>query len=321
MGCCGNTKKPDQSAVGERRDGDILARPKSLSTQKMVGVFSGRRYGRINNKYSVWVDPRDFYGMTNTWEQVEPWENATLTPEGVRAALAAVPGDRVKAMAAVVAQAGVRVWSEPPQKIGFDMQQVPLEFATFVVALQDHGVTKVLAIGDGESGGTSRFFTEVMGWHVVSIDLNEPVLNGTDAPRGWTFIQGDSHTIDLNDIPVPPGGFDAVFIDAGHEYEDAKQDWERFSAYGRVVAMHDMAPDTWFQGSRQFWLEVSRDERGNRLPNAYEVALPHSRAGIGWIVYDRPQIGAGKSVTAVTDSAPAKTAAKTAPTRSGKGKK
>lgn len=302
MACCGDIPKSKNDGLGEHREGDILARPKWHAVQKTHGRVTSRLYGKINRKHSVWIDPRDFYA--NEWERVEDWAAASPSLEEIHAILSAPSAaDPGYTMALAVAKAGVRVWSDPPIRAGLDMQQVPGEAGPFLAAMQAAGVKTVLEIGTGESGGFARFMVEVLGWNVVSVDINTPTPNGGAAwPDGWTFIQGDTTKIPLSEIPLPDGDvFDLVFIDGDHSYDGVKNDYERFGQLGRIVGFHDVAPDSWFKEGVQYWREISRDESGNLRDGWHEIILPQSRAGIGWIDDDKHYIAAYNAETAIID--------------------
>lgn len=282
MACCGDIPQGKTDGLGEHREGDILARPRWHAAQKTHGRVSHRAYGKINRSVTVWIDPRDFYA--NEWIKVEDWDAATDL-SAIHAFLTAPDySSAADKMSAAVAKAGVRVWSDPPLKVGFDMQQVPGEAGVFLAAMQAANVQTVLEVGTGESGGFARFMVEVLGWNVVSLDLNKPTPNGGAAwPDGWAFVQGDTRTLPLKSIPTPDGGlFDLVFIDGDHSYDGVKNDYERFAHLGRIVGFHDVAPDSWFTEGVDYWREISR-VNGVLREGWHEIILPQSRAGIGWV--------------------------------------
>lgn len=297
--------------IGEHRDGDVLARPTFYAVQKTIGTATGRKYGRVNSNSTVWVDPRDIAAKPGEWEIIPDWvaQSPTANEIGGIVAQSKANASAAQRMAARVASAGVRVWSDPPQKIGMDMQQAPGEAGAFLAAMVEAGVKTVLEVGTGESGGFARFMIS-LGWRVVSIDLNAPKFHGGLSPEEakavaarWTFVQANTRDIVIVEdeaayvaqggkvniasdaLPafgVPDGGFDLVFIDAGHEYEDAQHDWEKFAPLGKIVAMHDIAPDSWFKGSVQFWRDTAY-ENGVLQTGGHEAVQPQSRAGIGWV--------------------------------------
>lgn len=281
--------------IGEHRDGDVLARPTFYAVQKTIGTATGRKYGRVNSNSTVWVDPRDIAAKPGEWEIIPDWvaQSPTANEIGGIVAQSKANASAAQRMAARVASAGVRVWSDPPQKIGMDMQQAPGEAGAFLAAMVEAGVKTVLEVGTGESGGFARFMIS-LGWRVVSIDLNRPTFHPPVSPEEvralderWLFIQANTRDVDVSELEaegdvIPTGGFDLVFIDAGHEYEDAQHDWEKFAPLGKIVAMHDIAPDSWFKGSVQFWRDTAY-ENGVLQTGGHEAVQPQSRAGIGWV--------------------------------------
>lgn len=280
MACCGDIPA-EQKLVGIKMEGDVLASPTWNAVQKTHGRISGRYYGRLNRSHQVWVDPRDL--NAKEWRTVENWEAAGPSPSEVKKTLEG-PDDPVTKMERALAKAGVRVWTDPPQKVGYDMQQVPAELAPFLVKMQEANVRTVLEIGTGESAGLARFLVEQLGMEVVSVDINAPTVPDSFATDSrWTFVKGDSHKIKLDRVKRPDGGlYDLVFIDGGHEYEDVKADYERFAELGRIVALHDVSEESPSKGVNAFYHEVAYTDKGNRRKNWNESITPGSRAGIAW---------------------------------------
>lgn len=285
MGCCGEITVQDKSLKGSRQEGDLIARPNWNATQKTIGRATGRNYGRINNRHTVYIDPRDYAANRGEWTLVEDWEKAAPTPANIAKALKIDPNDRVALLAQKIAQAGIRVsWEPTIITSGYDMQQTPLELAKFLVEMQDRGVQSVLEIGTGDSAGLARFLVVDMGWTVTSVDPKAPSSSTSElrASGRWTFIESESASVNLGE-----DAFDLVFIDGDHAYDAAKADWEKFLNRGEVVALHDISPTGWYaDGVAKFWSEIAYTQKGALRKGFHESIIPDARMGIGWYVHD-----------------------------------
>jgi predicted O-methyltransferase YrrM len=159
----------------------------------------------------------------------------------------------------------------------------------------------VLEIGTAR-GGTLLFWTRTIPQdaHLISVDL--PAGNFGDGYVTWRgpiyrslaigqqridLLRGDSHsksTLErtkklLNGRPV-----DFLFIDAGHTYDDVRQDFEMYSSVvvpGGLIAFHDIAvhpPSTGCEVHR-FWSEIkSQFQSGEFIQDAQQ-----GWAGIGYL--------------------------------------
>lgn len=130
------------------------------------------------------------------------------------------------------------------------VSQSPKEAAAALAKWHALGVRSVLEIGT-YTGGFARFMAEVMGWDVVSIDVNLP----DNPPRGFTFVHKQSGQYE------PERRFDLVYIDGDHRYESVKADYERFAPYAdKVVALHDVLGNHDCEGVRRLFNEIRSDD-------------------------------------------------------------
>lgn len=283
MGCCGDIKAQNKVLAGAHLEGDLIARPNWRATQKTIGRATGRKYGKINRTHTIYLDPRDYAANRGEWTLVEDWEKAAPTPDDIAKALKINPNDRVALLAQRIANAGIRVsWEPTIITSGYDMQQTPLELAKFLIDMQDRGVKTVLEIGTGDSAGLARFLVMNMGWEVTSIDPKEPTVPDELKTSGkWTFIQGESQSVDID------GFYDLVFIDGDHAYDAAKADWEKFYISGRIIALHDVSLSGWYaDGVAKFWHEIAYTAKNNLRKGFHDSIISEAKMGIGWYVHD-----------------------------------
>lgn len=178
---------------------------------------------------------------------------------------------------------------------GWNVEQNPHELATFLVRMQELGVQSVLEIGTGYKGGLSRFLANDLHWDVTTFDIK----NYGHMFEGIHYIVGDETWVNV-EYPHFLEKFDLVFIDANHEYEHVKFDYEYYGKYAaKVIAFHDIAGLRDCEGVAQHWNEIahykSRYVIGNmdvvfNYPGFKEVIELHKpvfqrerAAGIGWI--------------------------------------
>jgi predicted O-methyltransferase YrrM len=99
----------------------------------------------------------------------------------------------------------------------------------------------VLEIGVRYGVSTAAFIlgVEANGGHLYSIDIKD-CSNLYNHPQ-WTFLQGNSHDMDLSAVPF----LDILFIDGDHSYSGTLADLIRFTPYvkrGGLIMCHDVAP-------------------------------------------------------------------------------
>ncbi len=281
MACC--TKKTTQDISANRQQlNDVFVRPTWGARQRYIGKATGRDYGVIGRATPVWVHPDDYQASLRTslkFELLPDYQTLAPSHDAIAESLAVDPSDPVAVLEAQIRKAGVRASFKPVIKHGFDIQQNPHELAGFLALAQKRGVKHVLEIGTGESAGLARFMTEVLGWSVVSVDIHPPSV--TPKSDKWTFIQGDSKTVE-----IPHGHFDMVFIDGDHSFEGLKSDWERFSSLAPLVGIHDISEEGNYKDSvTKFWREIAHTKTGRLRSGFDEYIVEYSGMGIG--VYER----------------------------------
>lgn len=160
---------------------------------------------------------------------------------------------------------------------GWGIEQNPHELATFLVRMQELGVTSVLEIGTGYKGGLSRFLAQDMGWDVTTVD----VKNYGHAFKGVHYIIGKGQA--LAGKLADRSSFDLVFIDGAHDFESVSYDYAYYgkSFTKKVIAFHDILGQRDCMGVRDLWLVLSEDMA--ILPKIHQVFAERQSSGIGWI--------------------------------------
>ena len=131
--------------------------------------------------------------------------------------------------------------------------QEPLEIAGFTYLLGNHNCTSYLEIGSRYGG--SLLQTCTMMDRVVSVDaaagqggqagserhLRRNLKRLSSFNVDTTFIKGFSYDPDVIEQVKQHAPFDAIFIDAAHDYESVKHDWETFGPLAtKLVGFHDI---------------------------------------------------------------------------------
>jgi hypothetical protein len=179
----------------------------------------------------------------------------------------------VQAIEAAISDCGVQQIGAPqailPAGAGWGISQSPKEAAAFLAVMHARGVRSMLEIGTF-TGGFARFCGEVMGWDVVSVDVQRPIVT-----RGYTFVHSASADY------TPEGRFDLVFLDGDHSYEGVKADYERFLPYAdNAIALHDVFGNHACEGVRDFFAEIDG-------PEWTVEGAPDWPLGIAWKGIDR----------------------------------
>lgn len=178
---------------------------------------------------------------------------------------------------ALITQRGVHAeFGEPGENFG--IEQNSFELATFLVRMQELGVTSCLEIGTGYKGGLSRFLAADMGWQVTTYDIK----NYGHVFEGVHYVVGDGRWWLDRDA-----WFDLVFIDGDHSYQSVHDDYYDYAFHARLaVAFHDALGLRGCEGVNQFWEEIALEdnERGLlKLNHRFVIDGKGNRAGIGWI--------------------------------------
>lgn len=152
---------------------------------------------------------------------------------------------------------------------GWGIEQNPHELATFLVRMQELGVSSVLEIGTGYKGGLSRFLAADMGWQVTTVD----VKNYGHVFEGVHYVVTDGTWWLSRDE-----WFDLVFIDGDHSYQFVHNDYYDYGFHARLaIAFHDVVGLRNCEGVAEF-IETT----DFATPMKYAVA-PEKQSGIGWI--------------------------------------
>lgn len=137
--------------------------------------------------------------------------------------------------------------------------QVESEIAGLIDVLVRENVRSFLEVGSRFGGSLWRIANALpKGSWIVSCDSGSGMggkkPGATDSLKACVdhlsrigyetrLIVGDSQlapTIDQVRRACPPGGFDAVFLDADHELAGVTRDWENYGPMARIVAFHDV---------------------------------------------------------------------------------
>lgn len=161
------------------------------------------------------------------------------------------------------------------------LSQVESEFAALIETLRAEKVTRFLEIGSRFGGSLWRIAQALpVGSRIVSLDSGKGMggkkpgatrsleaciaalkLTGYDA----RLVVGDSQLAPQIKKVKALAPFDAIFIDADHEYRGVKRDWQNYGNLAPIVAFHDIGwrrPDGYRQGKQvevpRFWNEIKK---------------------------------------------------------------
>lgn len=174
------------------------------------------------------------------------------------------------------------------------------EFRRFFQLLRDEGVTSYLEIGardgntfakvmralpDGACGVAVDLPGARWGWDKSDAALRSVCAALRRSGKRATEVVGDSQAKTTVATVAALGPYDAVFIDADHDYQSVKRDWESYGSMARIVAFHDIAPpDTPRAGPidvPRLWRELDDDPRVARKKEILG-AKPGMGIGVVW---------------------------------------
>ncbi len=139
--------------------------------------------------------------------------------------------------------------------------QQEFELERLLGLVSEFGPRSVLEVGVWH-GGTLWHWLQG-GRRVVGVD---DTMFEADDWRDWaeaagadlTLLQGNSHDLQVI-APARAGApYDLVFIDAAHDYQSVRTDWENYGpmvAAGGLVVFHDIAERAHY-GVSQLWAEL-----------------------------------------------------------------
>lgn len=149
------------------------------------------------------------------------------------------------------------------------VMQSPWELADFIFALKKHEIDSNNKIKNflevGFSAGQNntllnKFFNfeNIVGVDNFSSIINTDVLRANLRHKNLTLVIGDSTSEKTINIVKKLGKYDLIFIDANHDYEYVKKDFENFKPFlekGGVIGFHDIESPDW-KGINKFWKEL-----------------------------------------------------------------
>lgn len=159
-------------------------------------------------------------------------------------------------MAAVTWSGEARMKSESDPLYLTDISQVESELRGLLDILERERVTRFLEVGS-RFGGSLWRIAQVLPPNslIVSVDsakgmggnhagamesLRACIKRLREMGHDAHLIEGDSQLPDQIEAARKFAPFDAVFIDADHEYRGVKQDWKNYGPMARIVAFHDV---------------------------------------------------------------------------------
>lgn len=159
------------------------------------------------------------------------------------------------------------------------LSQVDSELDGLIAILVREKVTRFLEVGSRYGGSLWRIANALpKGSIIVSCDSGGGMGgNKEGAPEslracidrlneiGYNahLVVGDSQKETTIKVVMKHAPWDAVFLDADHEYRGVKQDWQNYGPHARIVAFHDIAwvkPEKYLQSKvvevPQFWADI-----------------------------------------------------------------
>jgi predicted O-methyltransferase YrrM len=158
----------------------------------------------------------------------------------------------------------------PPTPV--EIFQWQAEFDPLLDLYRERAPKKVLEIGTYHGGTLYHWLQNANeGTHVVSVDSYAVGVDNRALYAEWvpdevelTVIDADSRDAKTVREVGKHGPFDWCFIDAGHYYEEVRDDWENYRPFcskGAIVAFHDILPPSRTWPSIEvawLWKEIKR---------------------------------------------------------------
>jgi predicted O-methyltransferase YrrM len=141
------------------------------------------------------------------------------------------------------------------------------EFTQLLDLYRERKPMRVLEIGTYFGGTLYHWLQNAQpGALVVSVDSYATPVDNRHLYDEWTpddvtlhVVEGDTHAPStLAEVREYSDSYDWIFIDAGHRYEEVKNDWEVFGslvADGGLVCFHDIL----YPSVNRLWLEIRRE--------------------------------------------------------------
>lgn len=190
------------------------------------------------------------------------------------------------------------IWDYPPKD--WMGQQNPQEFETYVNRMIELGVKSTVHIGALNGGNewyiTRRYRELGLTCSFLSVDfqVNARAIQTYEILRNEFGVHVDFRLSNTKDLRTKDlgGPFDACFIDACHDYDYVKNDFELVEPIvTKMIGFHDInniyveGEDVRPEGSRVFWSEIKQKYRHEEITFQQDGFY-----GIGIIYKDR-QIG------------------------------
>lgn len=146
------------------------------------------------------------------------------------------------------------------------------EFSELLELYRERAPRRVLEIGTYFGGTLYHWLQNAKpGTLIVALDSYKVGVDNRYLYPGWTpedvtleVVKGDSRDPDVVKAVNGFGPFDWVFIDAGHYYDEVKDDWENYGLAcepGGVVALHDILDDKFHHPEievAELWAEIKQ---------------------------------------------------------------
>ncbi len=146
--------------------------------------------------------------------------------------------------------------------VNVETAQDPFELERLLHLVAEKGPRRILEIGVWH-GGTLWHWLQ-LGQAVVAVD---DTMFEADDWQAWadacdaelSLLQGDSHHETIVEAVRAAGPYDLVFIDAAHDYQSVRTDWENYGdmvADDGLVVFHDIQPRDGY-GVSDLWAELA----------------------------------------------------------------
>lgn len=180
---------------------------------------------------------------------------------------------------------------------GTHYMQNPEEITDFIRSVKDKELkrgekfTSFLEIGFS-AGINNTFINKFFNFsNLVAIDIMQPTSMD---PRTFlanlrfknlTLLVGDSSSKEVIEKGKKLGGYDLIFIDGGHTYENVKNDFVNYAPMlnkGGVIGLHDVRAAN-FPGVGNFWQELQKEQGHLWHFEEFWTQNNHTEYGIGLV--------------------------------------
>ncbi len=175
--------------------------------------------------------------------------------------------------------------------VNFGIQQIPTEFADYLLFAGQHHPKKVIEIGvlfGGVSVFSAAYFARLGGLQdYICVDIHD---NFQDFEHYASFLPIRKN-MPATSADFYGQSFDIAFIDADHSYDGVKKDWLNVGRFAKLAAFHDVRGrehDHLNGGVRRFWLELKAAMRNHAsiMEIAHHPYIDGDWMGIGLVLSD-----------------------------------